>query len=306
MPIISIRNNADNAILKLQEKIPDNSSSLHTIFGREYAVAKAAGVFRVRRVMPSSLFKRAWTALADRCERKQESILTSRAQYFENMLNRRPTLALSNTQLKEKYPNLSDQHLDQFAKAGLSPQRLDQLLANAYGNVYQLLDLIKPVDSKFTPEEIQYVTETDGKIGSIYFAQGRIRLAHRDGPEVEILPPKSGRYTISKYDFGKFRKWYKKQREKQRDLDNPQITQFFKTKCSSLKPAAIGGPQLLEIKGPDGIYGVHPSRGGPKKFGLELDQIDINILCNAARTKDNFAMVVGLGVAGLDIPMSVF
>lgn len=282
----------------------DNSSGQHTIFGREYAVVKSNGVFRVSRVMPNSLFKRAWTALADRCERKQEGILTTRAKYYEEMLNRSPTLALSDTQLKEKYPNLNDQHLEQFKKAGLSPQRLDKLLANANGNVYQLHGLIQPVDSKFTPDNIQYVTETDGKIGSIYFTEGRIRLAHKYGPQVEILPPESERYTISKYDFGKFRRWFKKQREEHRDLDNPQIAQFFKTQCSSLKPAAIGGPLLLEIKGPDGIHGVHPSRGGPKKFALELDQIDINIICNAASANDNFAMQLGLQVAGLDIPMS--
>ncbi len=167
-----------------------------------------------------------------------------------------------------------------------------------------LHQLIQPVDSKFTPGTIQYVTEADGKVGSIYFAEGRKRLAHKDGPAVETLPPDSGRYTISKYDFGKFRNWLKKQREKQRALDYPTITRYLKTSCSSLKPAAIGGPILVEIKGPNGIHGVHPSRGGPKKFELELDQIDINIICNAANTRNNFAMMLGLGVAGLDIPMS--
>ena len=126
-----------------------------------------------------------------------------------------------------------------------------------------------PIHPDFTPDQILFASISGGKVGSIYFPMGRIRLVHGGGPEVAICPGVV-RYTISDQDYQAYWKTHG---------SASRITQL-----RSCKPAKAGeGERLVEFWPGK----RHPSRGGPMPFTYSLTQTQLNIIYRAAMTHSN-------------------
>ncbi|MGE3960498.1 MAG: hypothetical protein AB7F65_02300 [Dehalococcoidia bacterium] len=126
-----------------------------------------------------------------------------------------------------------------------------------------------PLHPDFTPGQIQFASISKGKVGSIYFPMGRLRLVHKGGPEVAITPGVI-RYTISNQDY-----------------DDHWATLGSRTgvlQMQSCQPAAIGGGERLVEFWPGRR---HPSRGAPQAFNYTLTQAQLNIIFRACLTGDN-------------------
>ena len=126
-----------------------------------------------------------------------------------------------------------------------------------------------PIHPDFTPDQILFASISGGKVGSIYFPMGRIRLVHGGGPEVAICPGVV-RYTISDQDYQAYWKTHG---------SASRITQL-----RSCRPAKAGeGERLVEFWPGK----RHPSRGGPMPFTYSLTQTQLNIIYRAAMTHSN-------------------
>ncbi len=126
-----------------------------------------------------------------------------------------------------------------------------------------------PIHPDFTPDQILFASISGGKVGSIYFPMGRIRLVHGSGPEVAICPGVV-RYTISNQDYEDHWQTHGSAR---------RITEL-----DSCRPARAGeGERLVEFWPGK----RHPSRGGPMRFTYTLTQAQMNIIYREAMTHSN-------------------
>ena len=126
-----------------------------------------------------------------------------------------------------------------------------------------------PLHPDFTPGNILFASMDSGKVGSIYFTIGRLRLVHGSGPEVAITPGVE-RFTISDADYQKYWKKYG---------SRENIERF-----PSCKPAAVGSGEKLVEFWPGKR---HPSRGAPMPFTYTLTQAQLNIIFRACLSHDN-------------------
>lgn len=135
----------------------------------------------------------------------------------------------------------------------------------------------------FTPGNLVFASLNEsGKVGSIYFNQGRIRLTHSKGPATSIHNIIE-RYTISEADY----QAYKKMKRVNPGMTLEQKYEFV-ARMASRKVAEIGDQgRLFEFFGPYGIQGNHPSRGAPVAFNYPLGQEQINLLYMAAQHNNN-------------------
>lgn len=135
-----------------------------------------------------------------------------------------------------------------------------------------------PVNPAFTPANILFASVSGGKVGSIYFPAGRIRLTHDSEPEVDEHAGIE-RYTISAVDLNTFSgKWGRN------EFDSwAAVYQWITTLPSSQQAVAGNGEILFELW----PGGLHPSRGGPQPFNYNLTQRQLNIIYRAALQKDN-------------------
>ncbi|WP_278503771.1 hypothetical protein [Phocaeicola barnesiae] len=129
----------------------------------------------------------------------------------------------------------------------------------------------KHTNAPFSVNDILYASMDKGKVGSIYFPTGRIRLTHPNGPTISNHDNPM-RYTISNAD-------YRANKVKRGTL----IAQIQTLPSYSL--AQIGGERLLESF--HGKRIEHISRGGPVAFNYGLNQQQLNLIYHAAETNEN-------------------
>jgi hypothetical protein len=143
----------------------------------------------------------------------------------------------------------------------------------------------KPIHPDFTPSQILYASIAGGKVGSIYFPTGRIRLVHKHGPEVSVNPGVQ-RFTISDRHYEKYWEKYGSLR-----------------RIRSCRDAVAGAGERLVEFWPGKR---HVSRGGPQAFNYVLTQAQVNIMYRAAMTHNNGTLRIAMAAdAGLSqIPMN--
>lgn len=130
-----------------------------------------------------------------------------------------------------------------------------------------------PANAAFTPGGILFASGAGGRIGSIYFAGGRLRLLHGRGPKISEHAGIE-RFTISDLDYQNH--WAQ------------TLTPQDARQLQSCRPATIGtGERLIEFWPEGGGYGRHPSRGGPVAFNYTLTQAQLNIIYRACQAGDN-------------------
>ena len=170
---------------------------------------------------------------------------------------------------------------------GFTPAEIIALLRlnHPAGTIHAAATTVVP---GFTLPNIMYVTLSAGKIGSIYFGGGRVRLTHNDGPVVSYSPG-INRFTISNDDYNLVMA-----QQPMGNLlfdrtpgDNVAVHAYVQRRGSFAVAAAGQGDRLVEFRGANGIGGWHFSRGGPKAFNYGLTQIDLNIIGNVAQLRNN-------------------
>ncbi|WP_299897954.1 hypothetical protein [uncultured Aquimarina sp.] len=125
-------------------------------------------------------------------------------------------------------------------------------------------------------QDIQYMSSKDGKTGSIYFSNGRIRLRHEDGPGIEIHEHGVERYQVP--DSVK------------KSLDHKFFDTYFNEVQSnndyllSSRVPLDSDKVLIEVaKNKYGNEEYHPSRGAAQPFEIKgFQQRHLNILYNIA------------------------
>jgi hypothetical protein len=140
-------------------------------------------------------------------------------------------------------------------------------------------DYTQPVDPRFSVANLLYASMSSGRYGSVYFNQGRIRLAHGSAPDISLHLTGIERYTISNADYLLYKAW----------KPGHTFTQKYAyvTVLPSCQLAAVGAAgHLFEFFGPNGVDGNHPSRGGPIAFP-PITQNQLNIIYNAANENND-------------------
>jgi hypothetical protein len=149
-----------------------------------------------------------------------------------------------------------------------------------------ILNNMNTVLPGFILANINFSSNSGGKVGSIYFnGSRRVRLVHTYGPTIEHAPG-AQRYTLSKSDD--------KRVLRNPDLlfndkmdDNIRIYNYVIT-LNSWQPAVAGqGHILYEYRGHNGRDGWHYSRGRPTAFNYLPHQWQLNIICNVAQGGNN-------------------
>ena len=142
-----------------------------------------------------------------------------------------------------------------------------------FENGIDIEEMKKANQHGFKFEDIEFASVSNGKIGSIYFPNGRIRLIHRRGPGI-YKHENVKRFTISNDHLEEMRK-------------NSIKSISYLEKCPSFKKAEAGsGEKLLEFF--ENKQTPHISRGGPKVFKIQgFNQESLNLLCNAADLNRN-------------------
>jgi len=129
----------------------------------------------------------------------------------------------------------------------------------------------------FTINSIQFASVAGGRVGSIYFTNGRIRLTHNHNPEVSVHAGIT-RYTINAHDYGQYKQWLAGGRIGGGTSEN------YIRNLPSFAPAVVGGGGRLIEFWPGH---KHISRGGPMAFNYNLTQVQLNIICNVANLRNN-------------------
>ena len=137
-----------------------------------------------------------------------------------------------------------------------------------------------PLDADFTPANILFASIDSGKVGSIYFPVGRIRLVHPSRPEISKHTGIQ-RFSISEDDYQKYDRDYKA--AKARNQGSTVGLDYVRAlpSCKDAVPGA--GGRLIEFWN----GGRHPSRGGPQPFSWALTQKQLNIIVRAAGKHSN-------------------
>ncbi len=139
--------------------------------------------------------------------------------------------------------------------------------------------MLKDAPAPFTPGGIHFASVSDGKVGSIYFEDARLRLTHRSGPQVSSTHRGIWRFAVPPEIYHHWRRWKKRTRPRPGFFDN--LLYFKRQRCKEAAPGAKG--KLVEIWPPSGS---HPSRGSPKAFRWQLPQEKLNIIYNIANRYD--------------------
>ena len=136
-----------------------------------------------------------------------------------------------------------------------------------------------PSPGWIAPGTLEFASTSKGKVGSIYFEDGRIRLRHPAGPAVEHHESIE-RFVVDAADWDLvWDHW-------EAHGDAPALYGYT-IGLDSAEEAAAGSPgNLVEFFG-KGSEGWHPSRGSPEPFNYGLEQPHFNVLYHAAKTGDN-------------------
>lgn len=149
--------------------------------------------------------------------------------------------------------------------------------------------------------ELQFSTHAKGAAPadrSIYFQQGRIRLAHPAGPTVE-------KHDLDRYTFAK-KHWYSSERYEKRDFLAAKARGENPVDSGIVKPARAGsGGTLYEYKDkPGGGYSNHLSRGTPiAEKGIKSDE-HLDRIHRIASAADRTREVYTAQIAGLNAKMA--
>ena len=137
-----------------------------------------------------------------------------------------------------------------------------------------------PLDADFTPANILFASMDGGKVGSIYFPVGRIRLIHDNRPEISKHTGIQ-RFSISEDDYQKYARDYKAAKARG---EGSTVGLDYVRALPSCKDAVPGaGGRLIEFWN----GGRHPSRGGPQPFNWALSQKQMNIILRAVARHSN-------------------
>lgn len=167
--------------------------------------------------------------------------------------------------------------------AKLEEKGISAVIYNAYANT---------VVEGFKPSGIQFSSVENGKVGSIYFSNGRIRLTHDSGPSVSIHNDLE-RYALTDDQRDRLAAWRK---SKSRRSHYAGCKGYINNRLQVTTLAAAGqNGKLVEVKTGDTTW-WHPSRGKPTAFGYALSQTDLNILANVAKTGSNDTLKAWMSV----------
>jgi hypothetical protein len=140
--------------------------------------------------------------------------------------------------------------------------------------------------AKFKAENIVFASAEGGKVGSIYFKQERIRLKHRNGPEIGKTHDGIERYTLpeNKYSYWLGTKIFgKKKKGEKRKVIAPGAAGVKELEFEKRKAFLNGHGEEAKVGGTGRLIenwrgGTHPSRGTPVQFAVS--QRGINIIYN--------------------------
>lgn len=113
--------------------------------------------------------------------------------------------------------------------------------------------------------DYDFVSIVDGRVGSIYFAKGRIRLLHRGGPEIKVRTQKLKRYAINEELKNLVKKSQDTSECPNKEKNTPSVVE---AKHRGLKW------KLYETYFAEGGYRVHLSRGSATPLCLNRKELE--------------------------------
>ena len=202
---------------------------------------------------------------------------TSTVRYLLSQESNTQTLL---NQVGREYTN-DLQKIKNLYKAGATSEEITGLL-QVQRRADILYQYMQTKDANFSPENLQFASLHDNKVGSIYL-QGnrRIRLVHNSaGPNVkDHSQAHVEKYTLDNADAISYEAWKKENKTATFTEIYDQVTNY-----NSVRPAVVNqGAKLFEFFAPNGAAGYHASRGRPvpvNQYGL--NQNHLNILYNVS------------------------
>ncbi len=172
--------------------------------------------------------------------------------------------------------NLNAKKILQLLGQGVTYEELSEILNKIENDAEEIHRLMTNDNPDIQVGDIQFFSEENGAIGSIYFPKGRIRLLHQDGPKVELFTNKKlERYIVTKdkkkrIDENAYEEYLILNEQRQKH-------QLTKQKVEKIAPEET----FVEFVVEGTEIGYHPSRGTPKMLAIEgFEQRHLNILYN--------------------------
>ncbi|HAS42208.1 MAG TPA: hypothetical protein DCS93_17155 [Microscillaceae bacterium] len=203
-------------------------------------------------------------------------------------------VGINNDPQLEHEADVIGEQANQSVQAKQSPVQRKQISSNAIVQRKESEEEVPPVDPRFTEKEYKFTSMIDGKMGSVYFNDKRIRLTHGGGPEIEDDSEHEymEQYHVPRQAYGNFQKQQANINKKGVSIDT-YIKQQYKwvkqqTNNQQLTPmqedTANENMQLVEFyrdRKTNGLTNLHPSRGVAVR--QNLTQKEINAIVLAAK-----------------------